>query len=205
MSLKAPVSSCKPSLHRKGCQKYFNFPELHFTPSHHFSPLQDVANREDLLSPSANAAYSPFMADMVQRQQKGGEGVGSRARLTPTKDAISIFWESQQQSAAEREKEGDPVSLYNQHMAPLLHTGAPKPTGNLENGSVFHQTLPKGPHPARSTHHVHTWHQPSGMGLATSTSAATPLSPEPRPSGSDDTPPAGEGGWHPSGHLVYED
>ena len=145
------------------------------------------------------------MADMVQRQQKGGEGAGSRTRLTPTKDAISIFWESQQQSAAEGGKEEDPVSLYNQHMAPLLHTGGPKPTANLESGTVFHQPLLTGPRPTLSTHHAVTWHQPGGMGLATRTSAATPLSTEPRPSDSDDTPPAGEGGWHPSGHLVYED
>lgn len=204
LSLKAPVSACKSLARRKNRQNYFNFPELHFTPSHHSSPLKDVGNGDNLLSPTMDVAYSPFVADMFQRQQKGGEEAGRKMQLAPTKDAISLFWESQQQQSAEvRKEEKDPISLYNQHMAPQAHTRGPKPTSELQSGTVFNQPLLTGIQVF--TGHTHTLLQPNGTGLATNASVGTPLSPAPCLSDSDDTPSAGEGGWHPVGHLVYED
>lgn len=201
LSLKAPVSACKSSARKKTRQNYFNFPELHFTPSHHSGPLKDVGND---LSPTMDVAYSPFVADMFQRQQKGGEEAGRKRQLAPTKDAISLFWESQQEQSAEvRKGANDPISLYNQHMAPQPHTRGPKPTSVLESGTVFNQPLLTGTQV--STGHTYTLLPPNGTGLSTNAPVGTPLSPAPCLSGSDDTPSAGEGGWHPVGHLVYED
>ena len=98
LSLKAPVSACKSSVRRRTRQNYFKFPELQFTPSHHTSPLRDVGNGSNLLSPSVDVAYSPFVADMFQRQQKAGGEVGNRKPVAPSKDPISLFWEDQKQN-----------------------------------------------------------------------------------------------------------